>query len=652
MTASSPTAVSKPKKEVSPSSDSSVLPYRRLDRQNLALCLGLIAVVFVCYSSVIRNQFVFFDDNSYILENPHVNSGLTWETVPWAFTSYYKSNWHPLTWLSHALDVSLFGLKPAGPHLVNVLFHAINAVLLFLLLQFATGFRWRSLMVAALFALHPINVESVAWAAERKNVLSTLFFLLALYAYEWYARKPERRRYAWVVGLYALALMAKPQVVTFPLLLVLWDYWPLGRVAAEDGAASARSGDFLKMPSRRLLWEKWPLLLLSAVSAIVTMQAQQAGGAVKDLARYGMFLRLENAVIAYVRYLKMAIWPSKLVALYPHPTKLFPAWQVAAVLALLVVITVVVLRARQQRYLAVGWLWFLGSMVPTIGLVQVGEQALADRYAYISFIGLFVMVVWLVADWAQGAAGMDWAGRKSASATRSWQISERWLAVPAVCSLLAFGIFTYHQVGYWHDTESFFRRTIALTDGNWVAHKGLASFLYSQGKNSEAMSHVRAALAMRSDDAPENLVMGDYQLANGDRNAAIEYYQIAAEQARGEGLRSRAYGSLGYLYRQMKQPMKAKQCFEKSLQAVPNQPMIMVQLGLIAQLDEDDTATAVRHFTRAMALEPTDVGLLLLANALLEEGQISESNAVLERAYKLSKNIEAAGKQAKALLEE
>ena len=247
-------------------------------------------------------------------------------------------------------------------------------MLLFLLLQYATGFRWRSLMVAALFALHPLNVESVAWAAERKNVLSTLFFLLALYAYEWYARQPERRRYAWVVGLYAIALMAKPQVITFPVLLVLWDYWPLGRVAAGDEAASAARGDFPKLPIRELLWEKWPLLLLSAVSAIVTMAAQQFGGAVKDLAQYGIVLRLENALIAYVRYLKMAIWPSKLVAFYPHSSKLFPAWQVAAAATLLAVITVVVVRARRQRYLAVGWLWFVGSLVPMIGLVQVGSR--------------------------------------------------------------------------------------------------------------------------------------------------------------------------------------------------------------------------------------------------------------------------------------
>lgn len=324
------------------------------------------------------------------------------------------------------------------------------------------------------------------------------------------------------------------------------------------------------------------------------------------------------------------------------------------------VITIVVLRARRHRYLAVGWFWFLGSMVPMIGLLQVGEQALADRYAYISFVGLFVMIVWLVADLAHAAARAERPGhtpplhsmQASSTSLLSRQVSQGWLALPAVCCLVVFGIFTYRQVGYWHDTESFFRRTLALTDGNFLAHKGLASILYKEGRKSEAILEVGAALAIHSEDAHGNLIMGDYQLANGNTKEAIEHYQRAANQTRYVGLRSRAYGSLGYAYRQMKQPNNAKQCFEKSLDGVPNQPVIMVQLGLIAELNDDDAATAVHYFSRAMDLEPTDVGLLLLANALLEEGKTSDSNAVLDRAEKLSKDIDAAAAQAKSLLEE
>ena len=388
--------------------------------RTVLLCLLLTVFVLISYSPVTRNGFLNHDDYAYITQNPHVRAGLTWATVKWAFTSYDQANWHPLTWLSHALDCQLFGLNPAGPHYENVLLHAVNAVLLFLLLQRATRSRWRSLMVAALFALHPINVESVAWASERKNVLSMMFFLLALHAYVWYTRKPALLRYAAIFFLLALGFMSKSQVITFPFLLLLLDYWPLRRIGASAAAGLAAQGDGApRQSSAWLILEKVPLLLLSAASALVTMKAQKAGGAVQSFSQYSLPLRLETAVISYVRYLGKAVWPSKLVALYPHPTKLYPAWQVVAAMLLLLVISAWVLRARQQRYLAVGWFWFLGSLVPMIGLVQVGAQAMADRYAYIPFIGLLVMATWLVADWAS-----------------SRKISGAWLAIPAVSCLL------------------------------------------------------------------------------------------------------------------------------------------------------------------------------------------------------------------------
>jgi hypothetical protein len=300
------------------------------------MCLLLIAVVLVSYNPVTHNGFLNYDDDGYITDNPHVRVGLTWATVKWAFTTYDKANWHPLTWLSHALDCEVFGLNPAGHHYVSVLLHAANAVLLFLLLQSATGFRWRSLMVAALFALHPMNVESVAWAAERKNVLSMMFFLLALYAYVGYAHRPGLRRYAAVVCFFALALLSKPQAIVFPFLLWLWDYWPLGRIGVRaDPVSAAQGGNAPRLWSGWLVLEKLPLLLLSAASAVVTLKAQKAGGAVKSLAQYSLLLRMETAVIAYVRYLGKAFWPSKLVALYPHPSQLYPAWQVGGAVVVL-----------------------------------------------------------------------------------------------------------------------------------------------------------------------------------------------------------------------------------------------------------------------------------------------------------------------------
>jgi hypothetical protein len=315
--------------ESSPSTSPAL--FRSPRQRTLLLCLLLTVFVLVFYNPVTRNQFIRFDDDGYITGNPEVRAGLTWETVKWSFTTYQQANWHPLTWLSHALDCELFGLNPVGPHYVNVLLHAINAILLFLLLQQATGFRWRSFLVAALFALHPINVESVAWAAERKNVLSTLFFLLALYAYGEYARRPGVWRYCIVAGSFALALLTKPQVITFPLLLLLWDYWPLGRMGAIGSAEStARGWSFPKLWDPRLVLEKLPLLLLSAASAVITMKAQKAGGAIQTFTQFNLPLRLETAVVSYVRYIGKAFWPSKLEALYPHPTQLYPAWQALA----------------------------------------------------------------------------------------------------------------------------------------------------------------------------------------------------------------------------------------------------------------------------------------------------------------------------------
>jgi len=606
--------------------------FRSPRKKTLLLCLLLTAAVLVSYGPTTRNGFLNYDDDTYITNNPHVKAGLTWPTVKWAFATYDQANWHPLTWLSHALDCQLLGLNPAGSHFVNAWLHAANAVLLFLLLASATGFLWRSLMVAALFALHPINVESVAWAAERKNVLSTLFFLLALYAYVVYARKPALHRYAMVAFWFALSLLSKPQAITFPFLLLLWDYWPLCRIGAPALAGAAKSDTVPKRSSGWLLVEKLPLLLLSAASALITMRAQNAGGAVKTLSQYSPLLRLETAVISYVSYIGKALWPSKLVALYPHPTKLYPAWQVVASALLLLGVTALVIAARDRRYLAVGWFWLLGSLVPMIGLVQVGAQAMADRYAYIPFIGLFLMLTWLVADWAQ-----------------TNQIRAQWLAIPAICWLLALGTLTYRQVGYWHDIPSFWSRTLALTENNYIAHDTLGEYLARQGQIEEAAAHFRAALAIRPDDLPANLNLGTYEHGRGHLAAAIERYQMVAQHAADVSLRATAYGNLGSAYRQMGDLTRAQQCFNRALQLSPDLPMAMIGLGLIAE-SNDDPSEAVRQYSRAMAVQPTDVGFLLLAHALEQESRFDEAKAILEHVARSSPNLAEAQQMAEALL--
>jgi tetratricopeptide (TPR) repeat protein len=628
MSSSSSAAVAKRLEQPEASASSKL--FQSPTKHTLPLCLLLTVVVLVFYNPVVHNGFLNYDDNGYITENPHVRAGLTLATVKWAFTTYDQGNWHPLTWLSHALDCELFGLNPVGHHYVNVLLHAANVVLLFLLLQSATACRWRSLMVAALFALHPINVESVAWAAERKNVLSMMFFLLALYAYVWYTRKPGILRYAAVACFFALALLSKPQVIAFPFLLLLWDYWPLCRIGAPAVAErAAQGGNVSSLRGGWLVLEKAPLLLLSAASAVVTMKAQKAGGAIQTFSHYSLLLRLENAVISYVRYLGKALWPSKLAALYPLPARLYPAWQVGAAVILLLLITAVVPRARDQRYLAVGWFWFLGSLVPTIGLVQVGFQAMADRYSYVSFVGLFLMLTWLVGDWA-----------------KAHQISATWLAIPAISCLLALGTLTYRQVGCWHDTQSFWQRTLAITQGNYVAECNLGEFLFSQGRTEDAAAHFRAALAIRPDGLSANLNLGAYEGRRGNLSAAIDRYQMVARHAGDAGMRATAYGSLGFVYRQMGQSMKAKQCFETALQVAPGRSRAMIGLGLIAQ-DNGDLADAIRQYSLAVSVQRSDVAYLLLAQALQQEGHSDEATAIYER---LSPNLLEAQEEAESLL--
>ena len=612
-------------------------------KRTLVLCLLLTAVVLLAYSPVTHNGFLNYDDDTYITNNPHVRAGLTRATLKWAFTTYDEANWHPLTWLSHALDCQLFGLNPAGPHFVNVLLHAANAVLLFLLLQSDTGFRWRSLMVAALFALHPINVESVAWAAERKNVLSMMFFLFALHAYVWYTRRPGLRRYAAVAFFFALALLSKPQAITLPFVLLLWDYWPLRRIDTPVAAdAAGPAGNVPKTSIGRLVLEKLPLLLLSAASAVITMKAQNAGGAIKTFSQYSPLLRLETAVVSYVSYIGKALWPSKLVALYPHPTQLYPAWQVGmAGFVLMLVIAFVVLplirRDRDRRHLAVGWFWFLGTLLPMIGFVQVGAQGIADRYAYIPLIGLFLMLTWLAADWA-------------AYWVKAYQLRASWLAIAAVGWLLVLGALTHRQVGYWHDIPSFWNRTLALTQNNYVAHDTFGEYLARQGKIEEAAAHFRAALAIRPDDLPANLNLGTYEHGRGNLPAAIERYWMVALHAGDVNLRATAYGNLGSAYRQMGELVKAKQCFETALQLAPDRTMAMamIGLGLIAERN-GDPSEAVRQYSRAMSVQPTDVGFLLLARALQQEGRSNEANAILERVSRSSPNLAEAQAMAESL---
>jgi len=592
----------------------------------VVLCLLLVAATLAVYNPVNRNAFVNLDDDHYITGNPHVLAGLHWGTVKWAFTNYYEANWHPLTWVSHALDAQLFGLNPVGHHYTNVVLHALNAVLLFLLLQSATGFTWRSLMVAALFALHPVNVESVAWASERKNVLSMMFLLLALLAYDWYARRPAVARYALVAGLFACGLMSKPQVITLPFLLLLWDYWPLGRSSAGSAA-----GQPVKMPA--LLLEKAPLFLMSLISAVVTMQAQKAGGAIHSPILYPFSLRLENAIVSYSRYLGKAFWPTQLSPLYPHPLDLLRFWQVIASAILLLLVTTLVIHQRRRGYLLVGWFWFLGSLVPMIGLVQVGEQAMADRYAYLPFVGLFVMACWGVSEWAE-----------------SKKFPAAWLAVPALAVIATLGALTYRQIGYWRDSETLWSYALQVTSvRSYKAHFNLAVTYDAEGRYDEAVRQFREAIDPRDDDPRIHLGLGVYDQRHGHAQEAIEEFQTVLHLSSDGAMRADAYSNLGSAYQQLHDYARAKANFAEALRLDRNRASALVGMGLLAE-KSGDLEQAIAQYSRAMSVEPTAVGYVLLASVLEQAGHPAEAHAALDKARQLTTDLDQVQRTAEQLL--
>lgn len=442
-------------------------------RLHVVLALGLAALTFAAYFSVLSNGFVSYDDGKYVTENPHLRAGLSTDTVVWAFTTFRASNWHPLTWLSHAFDVQLYGMNPLGHHLTSLLLHIANVVLLYWLLFRMTTSPWKSAFVAALFAVHPLHVESVAWVAERKDVLSTFFWMLTMLAYVRYAESPSAGCYLPVIILFAIGLLAKPMLVTLPLVLLLLDYWPL------------RRGPILGR-----LTEKIPLLVLAAGSCVVTFVAQRSGGSVADLGRFTLAERIGNALVSYVTYIGKAFWPSKLACFYPHPGSGLPAWQPILAAVGLIGFTGIVIKLSVRRpYLLTGWLWYLVALVPVIGFVQVGFQAMADRYTYIPLIGIFVMIAWGIPE-SMGACeyeGVSARKRPPArsrplrhSQTRTPTHSHTLLAATAALVLAVLAWRTSVEVRYWHDEVTLFERALAVTHGNYVAHNNLGRALADQ----------------------------------------------------------------------------------------------------------------------------------------------------------------------------
>jgi len=539
----------------------------------ILICTALVLVTFIVFSPLFRNGFVNYDDDQYVTKNQNVQAGLTAKGVKWAFTAKNAGNWHPLTWLSHMLDCQLFGLDPKWHHLVNLLFHTANTLLLFWVLKDMTGALWQSAFVAALFALHPLHVESVAWAAERKDVLSALFWLLTMAAYLRYVRRHNVTWYIGTLFLFALGLMAKPMLVTLPFVLLLLDYWPLKRLTYYPLSA-------VHYP----LLEKLPFFALSAISCVVTFFAQRSASAVVGIHLLSLKRRIVNVPLSYLGYIEKTVWPAKLAVFYPLNISRAMFLQMMIAVLLLLGISVLVLRlALKHKYLFTGWFWYLGTLVPVIGLVQVGSQSMADRYTYIPLTGLFIIIAWGISDILTG-----WRHRKIA------------LGLSSLVVLSALSICTYVQVHYWRDTITLFEHALKAAPENDIPHINLGVELTSQKKFDEAISHYNRAVQLNPKYSKTYNNLGIALKSMGRLNDAINSYRRAIGLEPGY---MEAYNNLAIALRLQGKLNESVDYLRLAIRLNPDVPEICYNLGLSLQ-SLDKPEEAIVYFRRAIRLKP------------------------------------------------
>ncbi len=542
-------------------------------RKNFRLIyLALAVVTFAVFCQVCRNGFIGYDDPYYITNNPNVKGGITPKSFIWAFTTMQCANWHPLTWLSHMLDCQLFGTNPLWHHLTNVLFHIVNTLLLFWILKRMTGKIWTSAFVAAAFALHPTHVESVAWASERKDVLSGLFWMLTIVCYIRYTEHQSLSRYLLVPLVFALGLMAKPMLVTLPFVLLLLDYWPLGRFQFGQP----------KQPVLRLIMEKVPLLILSAASSIITYVAQQSAGAMKLGETYPLNLRISNAAVSYIAYIGKLIYPTRLAILYPHPTDSLPLWQPIAALLILIVISAGVI-CSTRRYLTAGWFWYLGTLVPVIGLVQVGSQRIADRYTYLPSIGIFIMVAW-------GASEL----------TARWRHRRAILTTAAGIALTALSICTMLQARYWQSSITLYEHALSVTENNYVIHNNYGTALSEDGRDNEALKHFGTALQINPRYYHAHHGIGEVLLKQGKFAEAVEYFKKAL---RIKPDFYKAYYNMGVTFFDQGKTDQAIENWKKALSIEPYYHSANFNLGLV-MTDQGKYEDAIKYFNAALRSKP------------------------------------------------
>jgi len=593
------------------------------------ICIVLTLLTFVAFERVRHNDFIDYDDDTYITENPYVSTGLTKENIRWAFTvteEGHGSNWHPLTSLSHMLDCQLFGLRPVWHHLTNLFFHIVNTLLLFAVLKAMTGALWPSAFVAAAFAIHPLHVEPVVWASSRKDVLSALFWLLTMAAYLYYVKTPNISRYLLTLLSFALALMAKPMVVTLPFVLLLLDYWPLRRFKtnaldghkgqAEDNTSAVK----VKISVSRLVAEKIPFIILVIILSVITLRVQTSAGATKSMP---LLLRMANAVISYCRYILKLVWPSKLAVLYPTQVVVAKGLLAISIIVLIAITVIAVYHRRRWPWLLMGWLWYLGTLVPVIGLVKVGGAAIADRYTYLPSIGLFIIIAWAVAELFS-----------------RWRYAKFLLTASTIVILSAWTICTWFQVAYWRNDITLYERTLEVTENNFVMHHNLGVILIEQGRLEEAAIQFKLALRInpRLYDAHNNLGLILFEQTrydeaaahfsealrlkpdhlNARQNLGIVYvaqgkFELAAEQFQ-EALRLKpdwpqTHNKLAAVFIKLKRLDDAATHYEYSIELDPNQPDVHKELGMIFHRQRD-FERVIYHWQKALQLQPQSIELM------------------------------------------
>jgi len=633
-------------------------------RYDILICLFLVIVNLAVYLQVIDHSFVNYDDGLYVTGNYYVQKGLNLKSITWAFSNTFAANWHPVTWLSHMLDVQLYGINAGSHHLTSLFIHIANTLLLFLVFRKMTGKMWQSSLLAALFAIHPLHVESVAWISERKDVLSTFFWLLTMWSYARYAEHPGIKRYLSVLIFFILGLMTKPMLVTLPFVFLLLDCWPLQRfqLKYEDDTAR-KSGK--QLPVIKLIWEKVPFFILSITASTIAVFAQHSKGTVASFDKFPLFVRIENAIVSYANYIGKMIWPDNLAAFYPHSGNL-SVWKIAGSCLLLILITFVAIRSIKRRpWFIVGWLWYIGTLIPVIGIVQVGLQAMADRYTYIPLIGLFIIIAWGVPELA-----IRWRLKKPISVAITTAI------------LLAFMVISWLQVRYWADNISLYEHALDVTIDNYLAHNGLGNELTTRGRLNDAVIHYLEALRIRPNYAEVHYNLGHVLSIQGKKEEAVEHfrkaiqikpeyaeaydylgYELACQGSREEAIKhfrkaikikpdyAEAHNYLGYELLYQSKSKEALEHFRKALQARPDYAVAHNNLG-IALAGQNKYSEAIKHYRESLRINPGYAESYNgIGKIMAQQGKLKKAIKFFQKALQLKPDYRDAQNNLKNTLE-